>query len=211
MPTSRSAGCGGSAARCSAASPPTASCESPSCAPSIRASWRGATARIGRRLAQLAQGDDERRVDPAGPARSISAETTFARDEADAEALARNLWPLCEKVALRLKQNALAGGTVTLKLKTADFRLRTRSRRLADPTQLADTLYRTARHLLAGEADGTTRFRLIGVGADGLVDSAAADLPTLFDRPRHLEKAIDDIRRRHGAGVLRRGHGLPDA
>ena len=137
--------------------------------------------RLGQRLAQLARGADDRRVDPEGKARSISAETTFARDEADGEALARVLWPLCEKVAGRLKQGALAAGTVTLKLKTADFRLCTRSRRLADPTQLADTLYRTARLLLAGEADGATRFRLIGVGADGLVEGATADLPTLFD------------------------------
>ena len=170
--------------------------------------------RLGARLAQLAQGEDSRRVDPEGRARSISAETTFARDEAEQEALARVLWPLCEKVALRLKQSALAAQTVTLKLKTADFRLRTRSRRLAAPTQLADTLYRTAHHLLAAEADGTTRFRLIGVGADGLVEGAEADLPTLFDhdtgRARHLEAAIDDIRRRHGAAAVQRGRGLPE-
>jgi DNA polymerase IV len=164
--------------------------------------------RLGARLARLAQGDDDRRVDPQGPARSISAETTFARDEADIEALARNLWPLCEKVADRLKQSALAAGTVTLKLKTADFRLRTRSRRLADPTQLAEVLYRAARHLLAGEVDGTTRFRLIGIGADSLVEGASADLPTLFDRPRHLKAAIDDIRRCHGAAAVQRGRGL---
>ena len=69
----------------------------------------------------------------------------------------------------RLKSAGLAAGTATLKLKTSDFRIRTRSRRLADPTQLADMLFRTARLLLAGEADGATRFRLIGVGADGLV------------------------------------------
>ncbi len=165
--------------------------------------------RLGVRLAQLARGEDDRHIDPEGRARSISAETTFARDEADGEALARVLWPLCEKVAARLKQSALAAGTVTLKLKTADFRLRSRSRRLADPTQLADALYRTARHLLAGEADGTTLFRLIGVGADALVDSAAADPPTLFDRqdgrPRRLAEAIDDIRRRHGDGAVQRG------
>ncbi|MGC2416078.1 MAG: DNA polymerase IV [Stellaceae bacterium] len=170
--------------------------------------------RLGARLAQLARGEDARRVDPQGRARSISAETTFARDEADCESLARVLWPLCEKVALRLKQSALAAQTVTLKLKTADFRLRPRSRRLADPTQLADTLYRTARHLLAAEADGATRFRLIGVGADGLVEGADADLPTLFDhdtgRARHLEDAIDDIRRRHGATAVQRGRGLPE-
>jgi DNA polymerase-4 len=164
--------------------------------------------RLGRRLGQLARGEDMRHVEPDGRARSISAETTFARDEADGEALARTLWPLCEKVAERLKQSGLAAGGVTLKLKTADFRIRTRSRRLGDPTQLADTLYRTAATLLAGEADGATLFRLIGVGADALVTGASADLPTLFDtdgRPRQLEAAIDDIRRRHGTGAVRRG------
>ena len=77
---------------------------------------------------------------------------------------------------------------MTLKLKTADFRLRTRSRRLAEPTQLAAALYATARHLLAGEVDGVTRFRLIGVGADAFVDAAEADLPTLFDS-RHRADA----------------------
>ena len=167
--------------------------------------------RIGGRLARLARGEDERRVDPDGPARSISAETTFTRDEADAEALAHHLWPLCETVAARLKGSALAAGTVTLKLKTGDFRIRTRSRRLADPTQLADTLYRAACRLLAGEADGTTRFRLIGVGADSLVEGAEADLPTLFDAARRLEEAIDGIRTRHGADAVQRGRVLPQA
>ncbi len=158
-------------------------------------------------------GDDDRAVIAHAPAHSISAETTLARDEADAEELSRVLWPLCERVSARLKEASLAAGTVTLKLKTADFRLRTRSHRLADPTQLATTLFRTAAGLLAGEADGSTRFRLIGIGGDTLVDSRAADPPTLFDReldrPRRLEHAIDQIRGRLGEGSLRLGRGLP--
>ena len=78
--------------------------------------------------------------------------------------------------------SSLAIGTIALKLKTADFRLRTRSRRLTDPTQLAETLFRTASTLLASEADGVTRFRLIGVGDYELFEGQAADPPTLFDR-----------------------------
>ena len=167
--------------------------------------------KMGLRLARLARGEDARHVEPVSQTKSISAETTFARDESDEEALARTLRPLCEEVSARLKAAGLAAGTATLKLKTSDFRIRTRSRKLADPTQLADMLFRTARRLLAVEADGTTRFRLIGVGADGLVDAAAADLPTLFDRetgrPRRLERAIDDIRGRHGKGAVRLGRG----
>ncbi len=145
-------------------------------------------------------------------AKSISAETTFAHDESSEEAFARTLWPLCEQVSARLKSAGLAAGTATLKLKTSDFRIRTRSRRLADPTQLADMLFRTGRHLLAGVADGTIRFRLIGIGADGLVSAETADLPTLFDqedgRPRRLEQAMDDIRGRLGREAVRLGRAV---
>ena len=168
--------------------------------------------KMGFRLAQLSRGEDDRAVTPDGRARSISAETTFTRDEADAAALERELWPLCERVAARLKQAGLAAAGVTLKLKTGDFRLRTRSHRIGEPTQLAEILFRHAGRLLAGEADGMTRFRLIGVGADSLAPAEAADLPTLFDaevaRPRGLAEAIDDIRGRHGATALRRGRDL---
>ncbi|MBV8778121.1 MAG: DNA polymerase IV, partial [Alphaproteobacteria bacterium] len=165
--------------------------------------------KMGLRLAHLARGDDARRVEPVSHTKSISAETTFARDETDAQSLARTLWPLCEEVAARLKAAGLAAGTATLKLKTADFRIRTRSRKLADPTQLAQTLFQTARRLLAAEADGATRFRLIGIGADALVGAETADLPTLFDRqdgrPRRLEQAMDDIKARHGGAAVRLG------
>jgi DNA polymerase-4 len=135
------------------------------------------------RLARLARGEDDRAVLAHTRTRSISAETTFVRAQADKESLTRALRPLCEQVAARLREAGLAAGAVTVKLKTADFRLRTRSRRLADPTQLADTLFAAAVLLLAAEADGITRFRLVGIGADALVGATAADLPTLFDRP----------------------------
>src|SRR5881394_875956 len=171
--------------------------------------------RIGQRLARLSRGEDDRHVDPEGQTKSISAETTFAQDEADGGALAHVLWPLCEKVAARLREAHLAAGTVTLKLKTADFRLRTRSHTVADPTQLADLLFEAASSLLRGEADGVTRFRLIGVGADRLVDAAEADLPTLFDAttggPRRLAEAIDALRERHGPQAVQRGRALPTA
>src|SRR5260370_34001573 len=118
---------------------------------------------MGVRQEHLARGEDDRHVEPAGSAPTISAESTFARDEADADTLARDLWPLCERVASRLKQADLAAGTVTLKLKTAEFRLLTRSHTLADPTQLAEMLFQNAKLMLARESDGTTRFSRIGV------------------------------------------------
>jgi DNA polymerase-4 len=137
--------------------------------------------RLGLRLAELAAGEDSRPVQPGTRARSISAETTFPRDEADMAVLAQALREQCEHLADRLRQAGLGAANVTLKLKTADFRLRTRSRRLVEPTQRSAALFAAARHLLAGEVDGVTRFRLIGVGADSFVDAAEADLPLLFD------------------------------
>jgi DNA polymerase IV len=165
--------------------------------------------RVGARIARLACGEDSRTVLAHPPTHTISAETTLAQDEADADRLARVLWPLCERVSARLKQASLAAGTITLKLKTADFRLRTRSRRIADPTQLASTLFQTASGLLFAEADGVTKFRLVGVGADHLSDGAAADPPRLFerefDRPRRLEHALDEIRSRLGDSSVQFG------
>jgi DNA polymerase-4 len=99
---------------------------------------------IGRRLARFAHGEDERAVHPDAPAKSISAETTFERDIRRLEELEPILWRLAEKVAARLKRHDLAGQTLTLKLKTADFRLRTRSRRLEQPSQLAEVFYQGA-------------------------------------------------------------------
>ncbi len=167
--------------------------------------------RVGAHLARLAQGVDDRAVLAHMPARSISAETTLAQDAAAAAVLSQILWPLCERVSAQLKEASLAAGAVTLKLKTSDFRVRTRSRRLADPTQFAEAMFRVAAPLLAAEADGVTRFRLVGIGADMLRDARDADLPTLFDRelgrPRRLEQAIDSIRGRLGADALRRGPG----
>jgi DNA polymerase IV len=134
---------------------------------------------IGRRLARFARGEDDRAVDPDAPTKSVSVETTFARDIAQYEALAAQLEPLCDSLAGRLARAGFAAAGVTLKLKTADFRVLSRSRRLADPTQRAETLYRAALPLLRAAADGTL-FRLIGIGADRLAESALADPPDLF-------------------------------
>ena len=165
--------------------------------------------RFGAQLARLARGIDERAVLAHTPARSISAETTLPADEADRQALAQILRPLCERVSAQLKEAGLAAGTVTLKLKTGDFRLRTRSRRLVEPTQFAEAMFSVAQTLLAAEANGATRFRLIGIGAHMLVDRREADRPTLFEaefgRSRRLEQAIDDIRDQLGPSALGRG------
>jgi DNA polymerase-4 len=135
----------------------------------------------------------------------VSAETTFERDISDFRALERILWGVTEDVSARLKSKELAGATVTLKLKTADFKIRTRARSLQSPTQLAHRIFAAARGLLEHEADGT-RYRLLGVGLSALADADEADPADLVDgRAAQAEHAIDDVRARFGDDAVVRG------
>ena len=162
----------------------------------------------GARLARLARGLDDRPVRAEREAKSISAETTFDRDIADFRPLELRLWRLCEKVSARLKTNALAGSTVTLKLKTADFRIRTRAQSLGHPTQLASRIFAAGRDLLARETDGTM-FRLIGIGLSALCDADGADFADLIDRrSAEAEQAIDRLRERFGYEAVIKGLAL---
>lgn len=138
---------------------------------------------IGGRLFRFARGEDDRKVNPATVTKSISAETTFETDIADPSMLKTRLRPLCEKLASRLRDKGLAGGTVTLKLKDSSFRLCTRSRQLPAPTQRADLLFDVSGALIDREADGRS-FRLIGVGASDLANASQADPPDLFATER---------------------------
>jgi DNA polymerase-4 len=165
----------------------------------------------GARLFRLSHGiDDDRRVLPEREAKGISAETTFDRDIADFRPLELRLWRLCEKVSARLKDGELAGSTVTLKLKTADFRIRTRAQSLSHATQLATRIFGAGRELLARETDGT-QYRLIGIGVSALADADGADRADLLDRrTAEAEEAIDRLRERFGDGTVVKGLALGD-
>ena len=165
---------------------------------------------MGRRLARFALGQDDRRVEPNAPTKSISAETTLNEDIAARERLNGIVWPLCEKVSARLKRAELAAGGVTLKLKTAEFKLLTRSRKLSRPTQLAEVIYQQILPLLAVEADGR-KFRLIGVGSYDLGPPRIDEDQDLLDadagRRAKVERAIDSVRDKLGRDAIRKGRG----
>jgi DNA polymerase-4 len=135
--------------------------------------------KFGRSLARFAQGEDDRKVTPQRPAKSVSAETTFRQDTSAVDELLAALQPLCERVAAQLERRRLSGRVVVLKLKTSDFQVLTRSKRLDYPTQRASVLAQQAGLLLVKHAE-RRRFRLIGVGVDDLHSAADADPPDLF-------------------------------
>lgn len=162
----------------------------------------------GARLARLSRGEDARRVSSDGEMKTISSETTFNRDLATLDELSTELLKCSERLAERLKAKGVVGDTVTLKLKTAGFKLRTRARHLMMPTQLANVLYETGMSLLQREADGTP-FRLIGIGLSGIAAADGSDPADLLEpqvaRKAAAERAMDRVRTRFGRTAVVRG------
>ena len=165
----------------------------------------------GQHLWDRAHGIDHRRVSPDRDRKSVSAERTFNSDIMDAEILEDRLWSVCEETASRAKAHGVAGYVVTLKLKTKSFRSLTRSVTLSEPTQLAQTLFRTARPLLRRETSGTTAYRLIGIGISDL-HPAGTDQVDLIDpavaKRAAAERAVDQARYRFGTEAVQTGRAM---
>jgi len=167
---------------------------------------------MGERLYHLARGEDRRRVSARAPVKSISNETTFGEDTANAEILDGHIWRLSEHVADRLKAKGLAGRVVTLKLKRANHRLLTRRISLRDPTQIADRIYRTTRSLF-DQLDDAGPFRLLGIGVSHLAPEAQADsegdlLDPQAAKRAGAERAADAIRAKFGTDAILKGRSL---
>jgi DNA polymerase IV len=165
---------------------------------------------MGSRLYHLSRGEDHRTVSSDEDTKSVGSETTFNADISDATELEAILWEQAERVAYRAKKNGLAGRTVTLKLKTTDFKSRTRATSLDDPTQLAHRIFDAAKPLLMKEATGT-KFRLLGVSISSLVESHGESELTLDAKEAahtKAERAMDKLREKFGADAVERGLAL---
>lgn len=166
----------------------------------------------GERLYALARGEDARRITANAPVKTLSNETTFHEDTRDPDILDGHLWRMAEKVSARAKATDKAGRVVQLKLKTSDFKLISKRQSLHHPTQLADTIYRTARGLF-DQAAGTGPYRLLGVGLSEISAADGADRtgdlldPGAGTRAK-AEKAADAIRQKFGADAIIKGRAL---
>jgi DNA polymerase-4 len=161
----------------------------------------------GTELAARARGEDTRPVEPSREPRSVSSETTFARDIADGQALRRTLQELSESVGTRLRQAGLAGTTIRLKLRWPDFTTITRQAGLTQPTDQDGEIYQAVAGLFEKVWRSGRPVRLIGVGVAGLGPKLRQ--LSLFDRAwqadDRLLAAIDSIRTRYGAEAVRKG------
>lgn len=162
---------------------------------------------LGEHLHDLARGVDPRAVTPDRDAKSVGAEDTFGDDLSSREALLPHLHAQALRVARRLRRAGRVARGVVLKLKTADFELRTRRTTLGAPTSDGQQLYEAVAGLLAREeaAGRLDPMRLCGVGAIQL--EVPAEQPGLFDadarRATKLNGALDAIASRFGVAAVR--------
>jgi DNA polymerase-4 len=158
-------------------------------------------------LRALAAGDDDRRVVPYDPPKQVSAEETFERDMDALDDIRRELLRLADRVATRLRASGYVARTVTIKVRFSDFRTITRSRTLAEPTDVAAKVYAAARDLYAALRLFRPRIRLLGVAATGLLAGAAPEQLRLGEQPdrwRDADRAVDRLRARFGSEVVER-------
>ena len=167
---------------------------------------------MGDRLWHLARGQDARPVSSRTPVKGLSNETTFHEDTTDPDILDGHIWRLAEKVSSRAKAKGLAGRVVTLKLKRANHSLISKRLSLRHPTQVADTIYRTARGLF-DQVGAEGPYRLLGVGISDLTGADDADregdlLDPGASKRAQAERATDAIRARFGADAIIKGRAL---
>jgi DNA polymerase-4 len=165
---------------------------------------------LGEHFRQLANGNDNRDVVPDRDAKSISTETTFAKDISDRQLLRDWLLHLTDQLAARLRHAGLRARTIDLKIRSSDFKTRHRAQALPEASNATDALWQTAQAIFE---QGLTRdmlpIRLLGVGATRLTSETAAQR-SLFDsnerdRQHALDQTVDAIRKQFGSSAVRRG------
>lgn len=158
-----------------------------------------------RRLHELANGRDARRIETSRVEKSIGHEETFANDERDARVLHRELLRLATRTGERLRAVDVEARTVSIKVRWENFDTVTRSRTLPEATNSSQRIYRTAVELFEALGAAGRPVRLIGVRAEQLL-AAGSDAAALWSDDedwRAVDQAVDEVRDRFGASGVR--------
>ena len=161
-------------------------------------------------ILELAQGIDDRRVEPVSQSKSISSEKTFGTDVSDKDVLLGVLLGQVEEVSQRLRAEGLEARTMTLKIRYGDFKTITRSHTLDQPTNTTILLWQEAEtRFNQWHRKSAAPLRLLGFGASGLSPKGTGQ-QLLFSDPeeekhKKIDSAFDTIRKKYGDDALRRG------
>jgi DNA polymerase IV len=165
----------------------------------------------GREFKERAQGIDDRVVHEGGDPKSISRETTFETDEGDIAYLLTLLSSFTEECCAELRSYFFKARTVTVKLRTPDFKTLERSRTIPS-TDLDHEVFQTVRELVQTHLTPHMKLRLIGMGVSNFVREK--DTKELFTEPdrekkENLSKQVDRIRSKYGFESIHLGSSLP--
>ena len=184
----------------------------------VRTLQRAVGDHLGRHLHDLAWGVDDRQVVArtsggyfgvlgGDPDKSMGANETFGHDTDDRAVIARELLRLTDRVTTRMRVAEVAGRTVTLTVRFADFTTITRSRTLPEATDVTQEIYRQAVRSYDALGLQRARIRLVGVRVEGLVPRGRVHRQlVLGERDRgwsEADRAADRVVRRFGAGTVR--------
>ena len=126
----------------------------------------------------IARGQDDRRVVPNRPRKSVGSETTFMQDLGRPAEIEEGIASVLEDVWSYCQRTGAAGRTVTVKIKYADFQIVTRSRTLAEPVSSREMLERTSIELVRSVFPLEKRVRLLGVSLSNMSSGAEPAAPT---------------------------------
>jgi len=156
-----------------------------------------------RHLGALALAQDPRSVEGGTPTRSISSEGTFSVDLSEVDMIERETLRMCDQVAARLAKAAVAGHTVTLKVRFSDFTTISRSSRRQEPIASTPQIWETTRGLIERASINGRSVRLLGVAVSDLVDVEGVRQMVLgHERIDAAADAVDGVRERFGAGAV---------
>ncbi len=159
----------------------------------------------GRRLAELARGQDDSPIQTHRERKSVSHEQTFAEDTRDRQFLRSKLLELSERVGHRLRSGQFKGRTATLKLRFSDFHTITRSTTLTEPTNSDRQIYRSVGGLLDAVNLARRKVRLVGVAVSNLDTGQQPQLlATANSRESEVDRAMDAVRERFGTTSVQR-------
>lgn len=177
----------------------------------VRTLQRALGDHLGRHLHHLAWGTDRSDLSPTAgphePERSMGADETFARDTDDRDVIVRELLRLAARVTGRMRAAGMAGRTITLKVRFADFTTITRSRTMPEATDVTVEVHRAVTHLYDALGLQRARLRLVGVRVEGLVPRSTVHRQLVLGEPEHgwaeADRAVDRATRRFGAAAVR--------
>ena len=162
----------------------------------------------GQHIFDLANGIDERMVEPCDDIKSISNEYTFESDTDERDEIYDTLLVLSQKVSRRLRKAQLKGKTLTVKIRIEGFKTYTRAHTFLEKTNFADTIYRKAKELFDDFFSSTMKIRLVGVRISNFTDKYVHE--SLFEdknneKKENIHRAMDSIKDKFGEDAIKHG------